>query len=298
MYGQSGNFEQAKFYARENVQLAEAAYKKHPDDPRLLHAVIVAHWTTADLLTDESKFEEAVPIRSQILDLERRYNDLNHSAPESLRSLALAHKKLGALYGVLKRYDECRREYEEALKIDEDRYAHAPSPQAGLDLSYDYNDLGWVSIRQKSLDEALAFYRRGLDLREEAARADPADRRAMGALASSTERIGGLLHLMGDDRSAVETMQRAIVMWEKIANRSDSGWSAPRELSDTHAELASILVGMKQYSRAASEYDQARAIFASLNEKGKLPKTLAPNIAVLAAKVQECRKGPCAPAEY
>ena len=38
---------------------------------------------------------------------------------ETARGLAVAEKRLGALYGVAKRYDECRREYEAARAIDQ-----------------------------------------------------------------------------------------------------------------------------------------------------------------------------------
>src|SRR5581483_10310244 len=110
------------------------------------------------------------------------------ASPEVHRTLALAYKKLAALYGVLKRYDESYRAYDQARVIDEARCAASPADRrASMDLSFDYSDLGWVLSRLKDDSGALASHMKALKIRQEAAKSDPDDVRAASAVASSTE---------------------------------------------------------------------------------------------------------------
>jgi tetratricopeptide (TPR) repeat protein len=190
----------------------------------------------------------------------------------------------------VKRFEEARREYQEALTLDEAYLKAVGSPRAQLDLSYDYSDLGWVTIRMGDLPAALEFYRKALALRESAAAADPNDNRAAISVASSVERIGGLLHLMGDLPAALEQTQQAIVLWKRLADRPGAAWTNTRELADTHAELGDVYITMKNFSRAAAEYDQAVRLYGSLRDRGIfLPK----KVEELKAQADKCRQSTC-----
>jgi tetratricopeptide (TPR) repeat protein/predicted Ser/Thr protein kinase len=290
MLGLSGDSNQAHLLSEKNLKLANAAARAHPNDPDVLTSLMITQSAAADLLNGESRWEESIVIRRSILDLQQRIVGLNGYDPAAKTNLAYAHKKLGALYGVVKRYEEARREYREALAIDEAYEKAVGGPRAQLDLSYDYSDLGWVTIRLGDLPAALEFYRKGLALRQSAAAADPNDNRAAISVASSVERIGGLLHLMGDLPAALEQTQQAIVLWKRLAERPGAVWTNTRELADTHAELGDIYITMKNFSRAAAEYDQAARLYASLRDRGiSLPK----KVEELKAQADKCRQSTC-----
>ena len=292
-YSVSGDQAHARQLSEKSVALAAAALRSHPDAPAFLHAMMNAQSIAAELLSNEKNYDEAIPIRQKILELQQRLSAASRGDPASQTNLALAHKRLGALYGVVKRYEEGRREYEQARVIDEQFLAANGGTRAQLDLSYDYSDLGWVTIRLGDQPAALALYRKAQALRQSAAAADPKDHRAAVSLASITERIAGQLRRMGDLPAARQEMQLAIVLWKELADRPGSAWSNISNLADTHEEFAHVFIDMKAYPRAVAEYEQAIRLYISLRDRGVLPRALYGNIDELKAQADKCRQSAC-----
>lgn len=293
-YAAAGDFARARTISEKDLALAKAGAAAHPSDPGELYTLMLTQSTAADFLVDEKKYAEAVPVRQAILDLERRILELKPRDGSGRSNLALAHKKLGALYAVLKRYPEASHEYDEARLIDEQALSATGSPRAQLDLSYDYSDLGWVSIRVGDLPAALALYRKTLDLRQAAAAADPKDTRAATGVASITGRIGSLLRRMGNLKEALAQTQQAVGLWKKLAERPGAPISSAIELADVRSSLAEVYIDMKAFPRAAAEYDQAIELYSSLKNRGVLPKALFAKIDDLKAQSDKCRKSVCA----
>ncbi|HVO98142.1 MAG TPA: serine/threonine-protein kinase [Bryobacteraceae bacterium] len=290
-YISAGDSANARTISEKDLALAKAAADAHPNDPSQLYSLMLTQSTAADLLVNEKKYDEAIPVRQSILDLETRIASLKPGDEGTRSNLALAHKKLGALYGVMKRYPEANREYEAARAIDEQ--VAAANPRAQLDLSYDYSDLGWVAIRLGDLPAALALYRKGLELRQAAAAADPRDMRAATAVASSTGRIGYLLRLMGDLTGALDGTQHAIVLWKQLADRPGAPVSASVDLAEAHTTAGQVYIAMKAFPRAAAEYEQAMRIYLSLKERGVLPQALYANIDNLRTETEKCKRSAC-----
>ena len=294
-YGNLGQFENAGQTVAKSAAMAESTLRAHPADPLAIGDLAATESERADLFTSQSHYAEAIPVREHVLAL---YDQLATAAPENQerqRSLALAHKKLAALLGVSGRLDESFREYDRARVIDEVRSrAHPSDMRAKLDLSYDYSDLGWVKGELNDLRGKLASYRQALALREEAARADPNDFRAAYAVASSTGRIATTLRQLHDPLAMGE-LQRSVALWQQLAGKAAANWATVVELADAHRDLADGFAEMaahqRQYwSSAASEYEQARSLYAGLAGKGVLPKANLPKIDELAALASRCRQ--------
>jgi eukaryotic-like serine/threonine-protein kinase len=293
-YNLNGDRANARLLSEKSLALASAGYRAHPKDPAYLRIMMSTQSLEGDLLIDEKKYEEAIPIRRNILELQGRLVEALPGDAMARTNLALAHKRLGALYGVVKRYEESRREYEEARVIDEAYVQTAGTIRAQLDLSYDYSDLGWVTTRLGDLPAALAFHQKALALRQHAAAADPNDSRAATAVASSTERIATVLRRMHDLPGALQKMQEAIAMWKELADRPGSHWTNISNLADTHDEAADIYIDMKAFPRAVAEYEQAIKLYTSLRERGVLPKAVYGYIGELGVQADKCRKSVCA----
>jgi len=292
-YSAAGDVPQARALSEKNLAMAAAALRAHPNDPAFLNAMMEAQYIAADLLTNAKKYEEAIPIRENILAIQQRIVEAKPGDFGARVNLALAHKRLGALYGVLKRYEEGRREYERARVIDEEYLKKVGGPRAQLDLSYDYSDLGWVTVRLGDQLAALAFYRKAQALRESAAAADPNDHRAAVALASITERIAVQLRRTHDLPAALQESQRAIALWKELADRPGAAWNYTGELADTHDERAGIYIEMKNFPRAVAEYEEAVNLYTSLRDRGVLPPALYAHIDELKAQADECRRSSC-----
>ncbi len=228
----------------------------------------IALASLADTYSDRQQYTEAIPVRQRVEQLAAQLAAAKPESAERQRSLALAKKRLAALYGVTDRLDECLAEYEAARVIDERRSHESPlDTRAKLDLSFDYSDLGWVTGRMGKYPEALANHRRALALRLEAAQADPKDFRAAVAVASSTRRIGALLH-KSDLPGSLEMLRRAEVLYAGLAPRVSSDWQLLRNLADTQIDLAETLIDSGDRAGALAEYAKARSIYVDLRDRG------------------------------
>jgi non-specific serine/threonine protein kinase/serine/threonine-protein kinase len=280
-YIASGQFARALSLAQKNVAFAEAGLRSDPNEPHNVQSMVASLTALADQRTDQQQYAEAIPLRERIEQLSQRLVTLQPGNAEALRTLALAQKKLGALYGVSKRYEDARREYQQAAAIDERRVAdNANNMRAKLDLSYDYSDLGWVAGRLGKNAESLAAYRRVLALREEAARVDPRDQRAAESLASAADKIGIALRRTGDLKGSEEALRRAIGLYDELTRRSRSSWTHERDLAMTHDDLADTLEaqcaksagGAACRARVSAELATERTLLEGLQQKGLLPK--------------------------
>jgi non-specific serine/threonine protein kinase/serine/threonine-protein kinase len=292
-YSFVGDVPHARAFADKNLAMAADGLRAHPNDPRFLNAMMEAQYVEGDLLTNAKKYDEAIPIRQSILATQERIVAAKPGDSGALANLALAHKRLGALYGVTKRYEEGRREYQQARVIDEEYLKTDNGPRAQLDLSYDYSDLGWVTVRLGDQPAALAFYRKAQALRQSAAAADPNDHRAAVSLASITERVATQLRRTHDLAAALQESQHAIALWKDLAERPGSGWNNTLELADTHDECAEVYIAMKNFPRAVAEYEEAIRLYSSLRERGVLPKTSFAQIDEWKVQADKCRKSAC-----
>ena len=301
-YGQAGQFDTGIAQARRAVEFAQAAAGPQPDNVVATNDLEAALAGLADSLTDQKRYPEAVALRERVEGLARRVASIA-GTPESQRSLAVAEKRVAALYGVTGRMDDCLREYEMARAIDEQRCARNPQDmRARIDLSYDYSDLGWAAANLNRLDDALSFHRQALALRQQAAQADPQDFRAATAVAASMRRIGVVLKRMTRSREALATLDQAAARFDELTRRPGADWATVRNLAETREEIAETWADLAQapattaadrradYLSAASEYEQARRLLAALRDQGKLPKSDWPRIDELAGYAQQARQ--------
>ena len=250
-YGGTGDSQSAALLARKNIALAEEQLRARPSDPAAISDLAIIESEFADQLTTQSRFTDAIPVRQRVLEIFEQPAGANN--PERQRSLALAHKKLAALYakvgsltgsiaGARENFDEGRREYQAARAIDEARCAGDPSNLAArMDLSYDYSDLGWICSHLNQEADALGWHQKALAIRTQAVKADPNDQRAAIAVASSTGRIAGVYSGMGDFERAIATARRAIPMWKTLSAKPGASWSIAVELADGHGAARQLL---------------------------------------------------------
>jgi non-specific serine/threonine protein kinase/serine/threonine-protein kinase len=302
-YGGVGQFDAGIAQARRAAAMAESAAGARPGDAIAMTDLEAALAVLADAVVNEKRYAEAIALRERVQGLANRVAAQTHGR-EAERSLAVAEKRLGALYGVTGRMQDCRREYEMARSIDEQRCARDPQDmRARIDLSFDLSDLGWVASETNRLRDALDFHHQALQLREQAALADPRDFRAATTVAASMKRIGLALKNMGKPREALDELQQAAVRYDSLSRRPGSDWATVRSLADTHEDIAGTWIDLAHvpnasaaqrtadYLAAAREYDQSRSLLAGLRGQGKLPKPDWGRIDELAAKAEKARHG-------
>jgi tetratricopeptide (TPR) repeat protein len=284
-FGNNGRFAQAVEQARRNIAGFGAAALRDPRNPVWSDGLAISRGLLADFLTDERKYADAIPLREQALE-HVLVSAADPGAPEEkVRALAVAEKRLGALYGVSKRYQECRGAYERARVIDERRLAAHPSdPRVKLDLSYDYSDIGWVEARLGQWQPAFDAYRRTIALRQEVAEADPSNQRAAVGLASAHDKLGVTMHKAGDLPGSLRELERSAALYQALV-KPGGGWETERDLAEVRVDLAETIIDMgapNAAARAASQYHEARRLYVGLRDRGALPKAALPHIDELA----------------
>jgi len=288
----SGQLDRGMELCRRNIAIIQAALASQPNDPVWLEALAIAQGHLGDAYTDKQRYADAVPFREQALATIRRAAAFHHDE-QTDRNIALAAKRLGALYGVLRRYQDAKPQYETARDIDEQRLARHPGDQrATLDLSYDYSDLGWLAGRAGDYRGSLALYRRTLELRTAAAEADPNDERAAGGIASVNNKIGITLHKLGDLPASLAALQRATAQWEKVLGKQSTNWGELKSLAENHDDTAEVLLDMHapdSRARAAAEYHEARRIYEDLRDRHLLPASYLYRIGELAENERKLR---------
>jgi tetratricopeptide (TPR) repeat protein len=148
-YLQNEQFPKALALARKCVSFSEAGLRLRPSDPISVDGMVASLSTLADLYTGQRDYANAIPVRERIEQLSRRLVTLRPRSAESLRTLAIACKKLGALYGVSRRLEEARAQYREAVAIDERRLAQNPATHARNSIS-PTTSATWVGYRGNS----------------------------------------------------------------------------------------------------------------------------------------------------
>ncbi len=285
-YGRVGDFKMQQDTARKAVAISEQVLSRSPKDASALYDVAASLGTLADSFTDQGQYAEAAALRERVLDLTRQYAATSPNSQEMNRTLAIAYKRLAALYGKIatvdndpKRYEESRRAYEQALTLDQRRLqANASDRRAAMDLSFDYSDLGWVLSHLNDDRGALASHMKALEIREAAAKSDPNDVRAAAAVASSARRIGSIYEDMGAFDDAEKWYRKAVMLWSSIAKDRKDDRVTASELAQSHWFLGDIYkkqaekhASANQLADAASEYEQARALYLGLQGRGVLP---------------------------
>ena len=292
MYAGQGQFAAATSLTRRHLALAEASAAAHPDNPGALASLAAAKSTLADLLADQRDYAGAIVLREQVLVLTGRAAK-GRTGPD--HDVALAHKRLGALYGVTGRFPEARREYEQARVLDEARAAADPTdPRPKLDLSFDYSDLGWVDARTGNLAGALASHHRALALRQEVAAADPSNYRAASTVASSEGRIAGVLFEKRDFPAAIAAQERAIALYAGLAAKPGAESRAATLLAGAYADLGAMYAGVPhpRWAEAAGAYEKARGVYLAQQQKGALPADQVKRLGEIEREIERCRAHP------
>ena len=94
------------------------------------------------------------------------------AAPDLNR--AIAHQKLGEIYGRVGRDLEAAQQIEQSLKLAERIVNESPMDPEVLEcLAVDYFQIGWLTLQQSNPEKAEMFCRRGLEACETVAALDP-----------------------------------------------------------------------------------------------------------------------------
>jgi tetratricopeptide (TPR) repeat protein len=141
-------------------------------------------------------------------------------------TVALVHKRIGALLGEMNRPKESLEHYRQAQAIEAPLLIlDSQNARRRLDATYTDSDIAFLLWTLGDKRGALDNYRRALAVREELATADPKDQRVQWSLASTCTRLGNLLWETGDHAGSIAAHQKALSVREAMlaANQDHDG---------------------------------------------------------------------------
>ena len=213
---------------RRSLEIAEAAVRDAPGNPKARAALASAHYQMGESLRGSD--------RPQAISQFRKALEL-YQEPANI---SLMHKKIAAMMLLEKDAEHSLDELTAAISIDEEEVRRNPHARRKLDLSFGYSDLGNTLLSLNRYPEALEKLRMSESIRLEQAAADSNDLRARGSLVSITWRIGRALALLGDQRGALATMQNAIKLSDTLIRDFPGNANARSHAVDAYVGFASV----------------------------------------------------------
>ena len=132
-------------------------------------------------------------------------------------TVALVHKRIGAILEEVHRPQEALDHYRAAQEIEEP-LLKIDSQNARRRLDATYTDMDMASLLWELGDKraALTQMRKAVSVREELSAADPKDVRARVSLASAYTHIGNLLWAAGDRSGSISAHRNGLAIWESM----------------------------------------------------------------------------------
>jgi non-specific serine/threonine protein kinase/serine/threonine-protein kinase len=132
------------------------------------------------------------------------------------RGHAFALKRLGAVLLRGTKYADSERVYLQALGIDEENLRLDDRPQTRYDITFTMSDLALVQSRLKRWPDAIALWRRALEIREAEAEADPKNTRPLSGVGVLYGRLGMAAYNTGDLAESARWYRREITVRERL----------------------------------------------------------------------------------
>jgi eukaryotic-like serine/threonine-protein kinase len=243
--------------ARAAVSTAAFLLDARPDEMRFRRLLATAHYTLGaqyreigDTPRALASFESATPLFQTVYDA-------SPGDPEIRRSLALCHKRLGAILAgrnPSQAVDHMRL----AVAFDEASLAANPNaPRQRRDLSTSNIELGFALQSSGDPRAGLVAYRRALSLREDLMGEDQKDVQAPRDVASALWYIGVADNLVGDPTGAIASFERARVLGKVLlSDRDDLPALIDTGLADSYEGLGRLSDALR-LRRQALERHQA-----------------------------------------
>src|SRR5204863_32280 len=133
--------------------------------------------------------------------------------------------------------------------------------------SVGYNNLGDVTLQLGKAVEALAFFRKGLEVRQKLASADPRSAEAQRDLSVSYQRLGDVARSLGKVDEALGYYKQGVQIRQKLATDDPKNSQAQLDLFITHWALGRAEIARHDYASAANWFARGRATLLPWHEK-------------------------------
>ena len=160
------------------------------------------------------------------------------------RGQAFALKRLGAVLLRAGKHDESEARYLQALRLDEEALREDDRPQVRYDMTFTMSDLALVQSRLQRWPDAIALWRRALEMRLAAAEADPKNTRPLSGVAVLHGRLGMAAYNSGDLYESVRRYRQEVAVRERLITLTGPLPGRVAELAWARLNTAFVLLAL------------------------------------------------------
>ena len=256
----AGRREPARAAALDAVAVAEACFRRHPDDDRVRGLVGSANFQAASA----TGWPDALPLwrRAGAVYEELLAKQPDH--PERLRNVALVEKYLGAHFTAGNDDAGAVPHHQRALALDEKRLAKDPGNRtAQFDVAIDLANVAESMLSLGHPASAAGLYERSLSLRTALAASDPSDALARSRMAHTHGQLARVYRQLGELPRAYDHGHAAVSIYES-SPRSDPG--DRRDLARAIWALGDIETARGRRRDACARFSRAFDVMIALPE--------------------------------
>ena len=232
-----GNQSEAETEMQKAVILAEALSSNFPNDS----GVLALTWQTYGLAS--SIYEEADPKRSldyarKQLAIAERAVEADKADAQARHNLAKSGSRLGLLLSLSGNLDDGYRQLTRTESMFNALIADDPKNDAYVrDLAMLYVRMGDTSEKRANFADAMLKYQNSAVLFEKIAQRDDKNTLARRDLAQSLKSVGVMAAKLGEDRTAKQSLERALSIVNELRQQNALGKWDNKLLSEIEAAL-------------------------------------------------------------
>lgn len=225
------------------LDILKSLSRSHPDSVDYLVAQSEPITFLCNLRADEGKFDEAIQIYQEVIELARRRLD-EHPEDVKMRSdLATCEEQLSLWHGLAKRKDEsiaCSREAARIWQSMVDREPAVPSHQYGLANSL--NQLAQSLFDNESWEEAEKTLRTALAMYAKLNQERPNDVQLRKEIANGHNTLANFLMRFGRMGEAKKELRSALASQRQLVDEEPSDHDMRESLALVHLNLGRMLI--------------------------------------------------------
>jgi eukaryotic-like serine/threonine-protein kinase len=213
------SFEKAVELGRRRIELA-------PNDLKVKHDLSGALFKVGERLLSREGVGRWLEVLDEIQKLQREIVVAKPDSIEDLFNLAGSYQTRGGMFDKLKRHEDARSEYQNALQWIEKAInlgkTTAQTPQGKIDLSHKYIWQGEIYAGLEDWQNSAKSNRTAGEIAEIVWRENPTLLQALRNTASSHRRLGLASEKLGDFQAALQNYQYSLGLIDEAANKNPS----------------------------------------------------------------------------
>jgi eukaryotic-like serine/threonine-protein kinase len=239
-----------------------------------------------DIRLSRADREQALSAFSQAMAVLKRLHKDHPGDADVLAELGKANYWMGQIYFRKHDMEATGRAWEGYRQAAEERAVIEPAnPDAWIELSYAYNNVGTVAAAAGKTDDAIADFRRSIELKRKVLAQQPTNDTVTAELADSLSWVGSSLEHSGKLAEAAEYYKQEFdtLTHARIADPTAALWQVRESYADIHIAHLALLRG--DVATASVHYDAAQKILLDVVQKQPDNRTWQHNLAELKIEI-------------